>query len=429
MIALLVPIAVFLFLLFICSVFKPKYGLYLLVFIRPIIDNQALYITEKFPGLPFNYLQTVGVIVPVILLFSLMLKKLDAAKAKVLFFDQRIANYYALFLLACIPAVVLASETVLMIGDWLKYFTLWTILIYAINIIETPEDLKQLFVVIVISSFYPLLQFVIHQVTGDLVYDRGHLRNLGGYPHQNVASRTLLAFIPAYLFMIFRDQTSKKMKLIFLGLLMFLLLCIYMTYYRTLLLALATLLLSFAYFRKYYLTLMLLFLAGVMIILSSPYLLNKVVVQSGTVLLNFDELFNPRPTPYDSILAGRFATWRILTDHYLRHSTVIQMLFGFGFSLPTRAVEVSTAHNQFIQTIFRSGTIAALVFYFWLFKTMVFSLKNNTGLIPNVISAYIIGLLFATFAGDFFSDARTHWFLAPYLAIMIKYHQFALEKE
>ncbi len=424
MVTLLLPIAAFFCLLFVFSFFKPKFAIYTLLIARPIMDHQELYITQKFPGLPFNYLQTIGIAVPAILLFSLILKKLDAAKADVAFFNEKIANYFVLFLIAAFPAVLLADDPTLMAGDWLKYLTLWTMLVYALNFLQTPEDIDQLFFVIILSSIFPLFHFLMDHITGNYLNIRGHSRVLGGYFQQGMASRTLLSFIPAYLFMIFREETPKKKKLILTGMLLFLLLSIYLTYYRTILLALAALLLAFAYFRKYYLTLVLLFMAAVMGILLSPYLMEKVVGQAGTVLLHMDSLFSPRPTIYDHCLAGRFATWRVLIDQYLRHSTLTNIFFGFGFYLPSRTVDVSIAHNQLIQTIFRSGTIAAFFFYYWLYKTFKFSLAKNTTLIANVVTSYLLGLTFATLAGDFFSDARTHWFLAPYLATLIKHSAF-----
>lgn len=424
---LIIVIALFLPLFFIVSFLKPKYGLFLLLLSRPILDNINPLRINKIPIIDINVLQAIGLILPFTLLTILVLKKFDAAKKDVYFFQNSLSNYYVIYLLACVPSVLLADKTFLMAADWLRLFTLWTILVYALNVLENKKDLIQVLFVIVLSSFYPLTRFLIDFLMGNYVVvgDVSVKRILGGYFHQGMAARTLLMFIPAYLFFICNKEGLFFKKFLYVFAFVLVLISIYFTFFRTVLLALSVLLFSFIFFRRNYKILVALTVFTIIGIVSSPYLLNRVVYETYTALVHVNELLNPRATPYDYLLSFRFDAWRKLLTTYVYRSNILDVLFGFGYDLPAKGISVDIAHNQIIQTIFRFGTISLIAFYFFLYKVIVFAIKRNNTLIPQVITSYLLALLCSSFAGALFNDVRTLWYFGPYLAILIKYHAFS----
>lgn len=415
-------------LLFIVFLLKPKYGLFLLLISRPIIDNIDAFWTAKIPFFEgLNVLKIIGIILPIILISVCFLKKLDGAQKDIFFFKYRTANYYFLFLIACLPAVAFSGHVVLHAGDWLKFFTLWAILIFSLNYLHTEKDFKQVFLCVIISSIYPLIGFIFDFITDNTVMLNGYERYIAGYPNQGVVSTFLVCFIPAYLFFIF-DTKNKKLSILLTIILLFLFICIVSTLSRTSIYVSFVLLMLFLLFRrKYYFFLGILSLA-VIAIICIPELRGR-ITSTFSAFLHIKEMFGVNPSKYDYLMTGRFLIYREVITTLLYKSSVLNLIFGFGYDIPLKlAAWADSAHNDFLQITFRYGIFSAILFYFFISSVLFNKLNHKEDLFFQTMLSFIWGFTLISVIGNPFSAPRFLWYVGPYIAIILKYQDLIIKE-
>ena len=95
-------VALFFAVAFLIIIFlKPKYGLFLVLFTRPILDNINPLREIDVPFIGLNTLQIIGVALPFLLFVISLLQKTS-------FFNYRPANIYIVFLFSCIPSIYIS---------------------------------------------------------------------------------------------------------------------------------------------------------------------------------------------------------------------------------------------------------------------------------------------------------------------------------
>lgn len=417
---LLLFVGTFIFAVSALAFFKPKYVFFLLLVSRPIIDHFGSLKEISLPFLGTNAIQAIGVFLPFILILSCFLKKLDVAHRDIFFFRERLANYYLLFVLACIPALLVSAQPVLHLGDWLKFLTLWAIFVFAHNFLETEEDFRQAMFWVIIGSLYPLGMFLIDFVTGNTVRIGGLLRILGGYyQEKNIFAADLLTcFVPAYLYYLVVIRRTLVTWLIGLGF-VFLIVCIAATNFRTSIAAALIMCLCFLLFRKKYTAVLTMVAVTVCAFLVMPELREK-FYPALAALLNIGDLMSTRPTISDPLISTRFGIFRTLITTVLHRFSVGNFITGYGYALPLKSFWVDSAHMEFLQLFFRYGVLPALLFYWFLLATLRRGFRCREDELCQVIMAFIVGLTFVSLMGNPFSNVRVLWYLGVYVAILSK---------
>jgi len=415
----LVILAFALTLLFVLlAFFKPKAGLYMLLITRPVIDQADTLRTASLPGTGVTALQFIGLILPFALLASCVFRRANLSNEPVYFFKYRVANLYLLFLVLCLPGVLFSPQFFDSMTEWLRLCILWTVIIYAVNYTHTRKDIKQLWIVIVIASFYPLAFFAFDFLTGNQVMMARHLRFLAGYFHQSIISATLFCIAPAYVYFVIRTKNNLGRALALAGLLA-LVSSIYATHYRTSLLGFSVFLIFLLLFRRKYVVLL-----AFLIVAVTTSILNQDINQRFAPLLqalsNAGDLFSPRSTSSDVLLSGRFGLWRELITTF-PDSPLTNMVFGFGYQLPVRGLETVSTHSDVLSLLYRYGFISCVAFYAFFFHVIRSGLKSISHLTPQLIISFALGLLVISMGHVTFSDVRNMLFLGVYIAMLYRY--------
>lgn len=417
---LLFVVATFLFSLAVLAFFKPKQAFFLLLVSRPIIDHFDACKVVSLPLMGTNTLQGIGMFLPWILLFVAFVKKLDIAQRDVFFFRERLGNYYLLFVLACLPALITSADPVLHIGDWLKFLTFWAICLFAQNFLHTEEDFRQVLVWVLIASLYPLTMFLLDMVTGNTVRIGGLVRILGGYYlEKNIfAADLLVCFMPAYLYFLVEARRPWLKGVCLVGF-VFLLVCIAATNFRTSIAAALLMCLTFLLFRKKYTMVLTMVVVTVCAFLVVPALRAK-FAPTLAMLQNVGDLLNTRPTIHDSLLSTRFGIYRTLITTVLYKFSPATLIAGYGYDLPLKAFWVDSAHMEFLQLFFRYGLPPALLFYGFLLAALRRGLGCRGDLFSQAITSFVMGLAIISLMGNPFSNVRVLWYLGVYVAILAK---------
>lgn len=417
---ILFVVGIFVVTLSILAFFKPKYVFFFLLVSRPVLDHFGSLKSISLPMLGTNGLQAIGAFLPLILIFSCFLKKLDVAHRDVFFFRERLTNYYLLFMLACLPALLSSTQSVLHLGDWLKFLTFWAVCIFAQNFLETEEDFQQAMLWVIIGSLYPLAMFFVDFVTGNTVRIGGLVRILGGYYQDNsiFAADLLTCFVPAYLYYLAVIRRSFFKGLCLLGG-AFLVLCIAATNFRTSIAAVIMMCLCFLIFRKKYIAVLTMVAVVVCAFVVVPTLRAKFSPALAT-LLNVGDLMSDRPTIYDPLISTRFGIYRTLITTVLHRFTPGDLIAGYGYDLPLKSFWVDSAHMEFLQVMFRYGLPAALLFYWFLLATLRRGFSCREDVYCQAITAFVVGLVIISLMGNPFSNVRVLWYLGVYVAILTK---------
>lgn len=419
---ILLLVASFCVALSILAFFKPKYVFFFLLVSRPVLDHFGSLKTIPMPILGTNALQTIGAILPFVLIFSCFLKKLDVAHRDVFFFRERLTNYYLLFILASIPALLLSLDIVGHFGDWLKYLTFWAMCIFAQNFLETEEDVKQVLTWIIIGSLYPLAMFFFDFVTLNTVQIGGLVRILGGYYDYKdksiFAADLLTCFIPAYLYYLTAIRRTILKRICLLGF-CFLIVCIAATNFRTSIAAAMLMCLCFLLFRKKYIAVLAMVVVTVCAFLVFPVLRDK-FFPALEALLHIDDILGSRRTIYDSLLSTRFGIYRTLITTVVERFSPVNFIAGYGFDLPLTTMWVNSAHMESLQIMFRYGLPPAILFYWFLLATIRRGFSCRDDAYCQAITAFMIGLALVSMMGNPFSNVRVLWYLGVYVAIVSK---------
>jgi len=398
--------------------FRPKYGLFLVLFSRPILDNINVLRTYMLPGIGMNTLQMIGVAVSCSMVFICLIKKCDLASNPVNFFRHPLLNTYFLFLLFCLPSLAIADKPFLAMGEWLRLFTLWAVIVFTDFALESEKDINMLIKVVLLSSVYPLVRLSLDLFSGTWVVVGGVSRILGGYFHMSILSVMLLMFLPSYLYFYYNDITIKKKVLMASGIAL-ILIFIYLTHYRTALLGLAAILLAFLIFRKKYTLLMLLVvvIAGCIIFVPS---ITERFTTLFTVFTNLHVLFDAKTAKYDYLLTSRFGIWRMIITTFLYKSDLSNILFGYGYNPYIRHI-ILFGHNDLLTLIFQYGCVAPVLFVLFLFRVLKIGFQHITALLPQIVTSLIIALIVASMAHGTFIDVRNLLFLGAYIGMLMKY--------
>lgn len=411
--------------IFLCAVsilafFKPKYVFLLLLVSRPILDHFVPLKAMSLPILGSNALQGIGVFLPFILIGSCFLKKLDLAHRDIFFFRERLANYYLLFILACVPALLASAQPVAHVGDWLKYVTFWAVCIFAQNFLESEEDFQQVLLWVIIGSLYPLAMFFIDFITGNTVRLGGLTRILGGYyQEKNIfAADLLICFVPAYLYYltVIRRPVFRGACLSGLA---FLIICVAATNFRTSIAAVLLMCLCFLLFRKKYVAVLTMVTVTAVAFFVLPALREK-FSPALTALLNIGDILSIRPTIHDPLISTRFGIYRTLISTVLHRFTPADLIVGYGYDLPLKSFWVDSAHLEFLQVFFRYGILSALLFYWFLLAALWRAVCCREDVFCQAITSFIAGLSIISLMGIPFSNVRVLWYLGVYVAILSK---------
>jgi hypothetical protein len=388
---------------------KPVYALSIFIIARPIIDSIAFFRVKRIYG-DINYLQAIGIALPLVLLVVSLIRGINLFK-----------NVYLVigfsFTLLCLPSVFLSKPVYSGIDNWMKIFTLWVIIAFTFAVITSDKSKKLIFKSIVIASVYPMIKFLTSILSGNTISVAGIDRIVGGYHHMGPASFVLLLFVPAYLYFI---ETSKNslMKFYFYLIVAYLIVCIYFTYYRSSLLGVVFLVFAFMILRKNYKIAIACIFVFLLTVFSSNFLSSR-FAPLLEVAANLPVLIDPDDNSLDNLMSGRFGIWRHIFTLYLYNCSFENLLFGFGYGGASQYQ--FEPHNDYLNIFFRNGFLALLLFMIFLLGIVSNAAINKRDLLKEktTTSILIASLLIANSTNYFFT-VRVGLYIGAYIGILLK---------
>jgi len=388
------------------------------LFFRPIVDSIDILRTFNIPFVHINTLQFIGISVPYLLLVIIFFNKANLCQHGFL-------NTYLVFLLSCIPSILFTNDYVFDVASILRLFTFWSIVIFTTTFVTSLEEIKQVLFVILLSSFYPLVKFSIDYFTGHIIIIGGIERNLGGYFHMSVISTLLLLFIPAYIFFLLTENRMVKKALIVISI-GIIILCIYLTQYRTTLIGVAALFITFLLIQKKYISTFLVCLFFMLVIIATPDIQER-FTPLWSALRSLPVLIDPNNSNLDGLLSGRFGIWRSIITSILYKAQLQNFFFGFG-QLPIMGLTDTSPHSDFLGIWYQYGIISIIFFCFYLIRTFIAISKGMDNNLSKIVYSTMIALLVVSFAHVTLQDVRNLLYLGVYIALAVKHTEISIRE-
>lgn len=390
--------------------FRPKIAFFVMLFMRPVIDNIPILRTVYIIG-DFNVLKIIGLLFPLLLIMTLLL-------SNSFLFRQKIANIYLIYIISCVPSVFMSNSLFSAWSYVFQIFTFWAVLVYVLHIVENEKDINDLFFVIFVASFYPIIRFIFSFLTNEtVIVDHNLDRTLAGYLGMGVISGLMYLFIPSYLF--FYEQTSKLFKkILIISLLLLMIFCIYKTYYRSTIVATLIFLLSYLFLKKKFFTLSFLFAIAISALVFSPFLRER-FSDISFFFEYVDVLFSKSNNSFDYLLSGRFGIWRRMTTSFLYDSQIQNIFFGFGVSPIIMGYKIAP-HNDYWSALFQHGLISFFIFLFFIISLIQLGLRGLPRINYKIFLSLLISGLFFSITENYLVSVRNLLYLGVYVGIMIK---------
>lgn len=388
---------------------KPRLCFYAFLIARPIIDNFDILRTKQILG-SINTLQAIGIIWPFLLIAVCVFYRAN-------FWKYKIGNLYLCFTFLCLPCIFISNSWTDAVADWLRLFTFWAVLIFVLHFVEKENDIKEIFLVILCASFYPMLRFIISFAIGETFEVGGIERIVGGYFHMGPISSMLFLFVPAYLFFLTYSTSSLK-KFLLLGGILFLSICIYTTYYRSALVAVFVLICSYLFLKKKYYLLFGLIMSACVAFIFSTFLQDR-FVHVLEVLEHLPVLLDPSNGTYDKLLSGRFGIWRRMLTTCLYHCGIHNLFFGFGYRVVVDNFLICP-HDDYLSIFFQNGFIALVAFLSFLGSAILTGIRSITENTSKIVLSLLIGSVVIALTENFFVSVRNLLYLGTYIGLLIK---------
>jgi O-antigen ligase len=391
-------------------IFSPKNAFFIILISRPILDNINSFRTSKI-FLNLNVLQLIGISLPFLLFLMCLIKKGH-------FFKHRIANIYLVFLFLCIPALIISDNLITAISDWIQYSCFWFIFIFAVNFLNSKDDIHKTMLALFLSSLYPIIRLLIALVMNERVMFDGIERVLGGYFHASIIGCLFIFFLPSYIYF-YNNKKIFRFPIILMMLIIATL--VYMTFYRTAFLGFLAFFSTYMILKGNYIKLLLLAFGMLIAFFMIGFVQDRFQPIIGMSQF-IPSLFDMNNNSHDYLLSGRFGLWRTVITTYLYKSNVLNLFFGFGYQNKTINI-VSSLHNDALQILFTYGLSSLIAFSIFIF----FSLKECVVLLNTTISKVVFSLIVAvivmSMAHVTFGDVRNMLYLGTYLAFVTNLNQ------
>lgn len=378
-----------------------KWGLFLLLLLRPVLDFSSGISIFELMGSPLNLASILGICV--ILLSSLKVPgKFEKLKSNPLL------KPWLVFLLILVVGIAVSFNRTDSISEFVRIFTIFSLFVLGVIAIKTKKDLLQLTTVLIVSMIIPSLVALYQLITNtglSLSYQDVPNRLFGTFAHPNLFAFSLTLSIALSLGMFFVANKPHQKWLYTLSFLAFLVLLI-LTYTRGawILFAFMILIAGILKLRK-----LLFFSAMALFLIYLSFPLVQERINSITTL-----------SPYSSI-SWRFELWK---DGLEYSKEALLLGYGTGTSeeliLERRGSHLgsSAPHNDFLRILLENGLLG-LAAFMGIFLSLSWKLlkefliksreKDDLGFLFLLFLCFTIGLYAASFGDNILNATALQW--------------------
>lgn len=400
---------------FLTLLIKPKWGLLLVLILRPVLDfSSTLTILEVGPA-ALNLASLLGIVM-VASTIPLALNNKNHLE------QNSLLKAWMIFLFILLTGFLLSFNKASGLNEFIRVLTIFSLFLLGLLTIKEKKDFNQLIKVIIISMLIPSLVAIYQLLTNTgltLSYQDVPNRLFGTFAHPNLFAFSLTLSIALSLSMLLKSKEF-LLKIIYGS--------FFMLYFG---------LLALTYTRGAW-------ILFVFMILSAGILkLRKILILSIFLFLSFYILLSPvrdrvnsitTLSPYSSI-TWRFNLWSDAIG-YAKDAP----LLGHGTGTSEELIKIrrgsnlgSTApHNDFLKVILENGVIGLVSFFsiFILLSRFIFSEFKKVRdhptkvFVPLIFFCFTIGLYAASFGDNILEATVLQWtfwsFAGAFLAISKK---------
>jgi len=411
-------ILIFGLILAIIFLYNPKWGIFLILLVRPSIDKFSDQFTINFgENLNFNAAAILGILV-VFLLFLFLIKNRKEMK------DLPIKKMWLLFLGISLLSIIISIDKMASAYGIIKIISIFLIFSSAYVIVKREKNLKTVLYAIIFSSIVPFLFASYQLITGNGVggSEGVESRLFGTFSHPNPFASFVLIVISISLFLMLKEKEYPKKWL--LGFLFFWGIAILeQTYARGSWLAFLIFLFVVT-FKKSPRMLLGIIIASVMLFFISTSIQDRV-----------QNIYNP---PADSSIRWRFEQWDRMYNAYIK-----KPITGYGIGTETIVHEVEYGpnagnqytHNDFLRIALETGIFGFLAYSMLLFFTFLrllkLYLKEKNPFVKDFglfVLALYLGLLSYSLTNNNLNETVTQWLMWGIIGASFALYEASKEK-
>ncbi len=384
-------------LIFLFSLFNYRYGLFIFLFIRPLIDFATELKLFSVGSVTINLLFVYGALM---LLFSLIVFLYDYHDLR----EKRITTLWLLFIAWSTVSLLYSFDVFGSIKELSRYLSIFFSFALGVMLIKKSKDLTQLIKVIIFSSIIPAAFAVSQLYFRNGLMEDGINRAFGTFAHPNMLAYYLLLPITLSVFLFL---TIKKDRIEAYG---YLIISLFLS-----------VILVFTYTRGAYVALLLIFLiVGLLKFRKFLAFAGLGLLLLYLIAIPFQERFNTifQSNPYGSI------SWRLNLYYdsfsYIKQSPIIGQGVGLAETVISNnrdfRLGATQPHNDYIRLALDGGIIGVIL-YLILIIALFFELirlykkENRTRLkMLNVfILAFTISIYAMSIGDNILNDTTLEW--------------------
>ncbi|MFA5961083.1 MAG: O-antigen ligase family protein [Parcubacteria group bacterium] len=397
--------------LFTAFLHRPKWGIFLILFIRPAIDKFSDTFSISFRNININSSAIFGSLV--VLLLSLFILK-NIAQLKFV----PLKKYWLIFLALITLSILFSIDIPASLYEIIRIMSIFLIFVSIFIVVKIEKDYNNLAYSIIYSAIIPFLFATYQLVTGTGLGGTEGIesRLFGTFSHPNpFASFVFIVLVVAIFF--FTQEKLPRQKLFLGTMIVWGIFLLIQTYCRGAWLAFLIFLFILTAI-KYPKALLGLIFTMLFIFSVSETIQNRV-----------EDIYNP---PADSSVRWRFAQWERMSGLFLK-----KPLTGYGIGTETVAFENEFGynagnpytHNDFLRVALETGILGAIA-YFFLIMVTLFKLVVNYRKEKNpwnkdfelFVLALFIAILSFSLTNNTLRETVTQWTMWSLVAVALALH-------
>ena len=412
-------VLIFGLILSIAFLYRPKWGIFLILFLRPSIDKFSDQITVSLGNnLNFNAAAIFGIVV-VLLLIIFLIKNIGELKW------LPVKKTWLLFITIALLSIIFSLDKIASIYGIIKIISIFLIFSSAYVLVKKEKDPKSILLAIIFSSIIPFLSAIYQLLTGSGVAGSEGVesRLFGTFSHPNPFASFVLISVSVLLFLILKERDFGK-KWLFSSWLALGFIILEQTYARGAWLAFLIFLFIIT-IKKSPKVLVVLFVAFVVLFSLSTSIQNRI-----------QDVYNP---PADSSVRWRFEQWDRVYKSFVK-----KPLTGYGIGTETIVHENEYGpnagnqytHNDFLRIALETGIFGCIIYSALLFLALAKLIqayrqeknpwRKHFGLF---VLALYVGLLSYSLTNNNLNETVTQWLMWGVIGTAFALFELSREEE
>jgi O-antigen ligase len=400
-------------LIFIIGFFSYRWGLFLFIFFRPLIDYTANTNVLTVAGLSLNLPTLVG---GLLVIFSSVVLITNYTQLR----EKKITLVWLIFLAWAASSLIFSFDPTATIKELLKFISIFLSFLVAYILVNNNTKLTSFIKAIIFSALLPALVALYQFISGTGLMDSGRNRLLGTLTHPNMLAYYLLVPLTLAIFIFLNIKKERVEAWGYLAITVFLTFVLFFTYTRGAYIALLLILLIIGglKFRKF--------------LLAALLTLLLIYAYSLPLQARVNSLFN---LTSDGSVSWRLEMWGDGLAYFQA-----KPLAGYGFGLSDEvfsqnsrlAVVSPDPHNDYLRLALGGGLIGVscyviliIVLLFCLIKEYRQETRPRLKMLNLFVLAVVLAIFALSFGDNLLNDTALQWDFWMLIGALLATQQFS----